>query len=159
MNYYIGEGTEQRGPFTLDQLQAMSIRPETLVWHEGMTQWQPARTVAELAPLFVGAASPPPVPPLTVSPVAYAGVAPYRPDDSKRVLAGVMGIVLGTLGIHKFVLGQTGAGLIMLLTTVLTCGIAAPIVHIIGLIEGIIYLSKSDAEFHQIYVVQQKAWF
>jgi len=46
----------------------------------------------------------------------------------------------------------TGAGLIMLLVTLLTCFIASPIMHLIGLIEGIIYLTKSDADFVKIYV-------
>ncbi len=70
-----------------------------------------------------------------------------------------MGILFGGLGIHKFVLGLTGPGLILLLTTVLTCGFGGIVTHIIGIIEGIIYLSKSDAEFYQTYIVEKKAWF
>jgi len=65
--------------------------------------------------------------------------------------------------IHKFILGYTGAGLIMLLVTiiggVLTCGIAAGVMHIIGLIEGVIYLCKSDEEFVRTYVDGRKEWF
>ena len=68
-------------------------------------------------------------------------------QESKRVIAGVLGILLSPLGIHKFVLGYTKEGLIMLLVSVLTCGIGAGIMGIIGLIEGIIYLTKSDEEF------------
>jgi len=49
--------------------------------------------------------------------------------------------------------------LIMLLVTLLTCFIAAPIMTIIGLIEGIIYLTKSDSEFVQTYVEGRKEWF
>jgi len=158
MNYYIGEGAEQRGPFTVDQLRGMALHPDTLVWHEGMPQWQPARTVAELQHLFNASPSVPPMA-SAAGPVSYAAAPAYAPDQSKRVMAGVLGILLGGLGIHKFVLGQTGPGLILLLSTVLTCGLAGMITHIIGLIEGIIYLSKTDAEFHQIYVVQRKAWF
>ena len=41
----------------------------------------------------------------------------------KKILAGILGILVGSLGIHKFVLGYTTEGLIMLLCTVLTCGI------------------------------------
>ena len=73
--------------------------------------------------------------------------------ESKRVLCGVLAILLGYLGIHKFVLGQTAAGIIMIL---LTCVGISPI---IGLIEGIIYLTKSDEDFIQTYQIGKKAWF
>ena len=78
---------------------------------------------------------------------------------SNKIAAGICGILLGSLGIHKFILGYTGAGIIMLLVTVLTCGIAGVVIHLIGLIEGIIYLTKSDAEFVRIYVDGRKEWF
>src|ERR1700680_158350 len=65
-----------------------------------------------------------------------------RPDEGKRVAAGICAILIGSLGIHKFILGLNTAGLIMLLVSLLTCGIGAIPMHIIGLIEGIIYLSK-----------------
>ncbi len=80
-------------------------------------------------------------------------------QESKRIVAGVLGILLGTFGIHKFVLGYTKEGLIMLLTSVLTCGIAGSLVGIIGLIEGIIYLTKSDQEFIETYQINKKVWF
>lgn len=89
----------------------------------------------------------------------YQGPPPYNPNDSKRVLCGVLGIVIGALGIHKFVLGYTSAGLIMLLVSLLTCGIGASVMGIIGLIEGIMYLTKSDEQFYQEYVLNQKQWF
>jgi len=79
--------------------------------------------------------------------------------SGKKVLAGVMGILLGALGIHKFVLGYTGAGLIMLLVSVLTCGAGATVMSIIGLIEGIMYLTKSDEEFYETYMLGEKTWF
>lgn len=79
--------------------------------------------------------------------------------SSKKIAAGVCGILLGALGIHKFVLGYSTEGLIMLLVSILTCGLAAPVVGIIGLIEGIIYLTKSDEEFYNTYIVGKKAWF
>src|SRR5258708_30125582 len=76
-----------------------------------------------------------------------------RPVESKRVLCGVLAIVLGSLGVHKFVLGNTTAGIIMFLLSCTT------ISGWIGIIEGIIYLTKSDAEFIQTYQVEKKAWF
>ena len=80
-------------------------------------------------------------------------------QESKRIVAGILGILLGTFGIHKFVLGYTKEGLIMLLTSVLTCGIAGSLMGLIGLIEGIIYLTKSDQEFIDTYQINQKVWF
>ncbi|HNQ73300.1 MAG TPA: TM2 domain-containing protein [Verrucomicrobiota bacterium] len=76
-----------------------------------------------------------------------------------KIPAGICGILIGALGIHKFILGYTGTGLIMLLVSVLTCGMAAPVIGLIGLIEGIIYLTKADDEFVQIYVQNRKEWF
>jgi TM2 domain-containing membrane protein YozV len=67
--------------------------------------------------------------------------------------------LLGSLGVHKFILGYTGAGLIMLLVSVLSCFILAPVMHIIGLIEGIVYLCKSDDDFVRTYVDGRKEWF
>lgn len=79
--------------------------------------------------------------------------------SNKKLAAGLTGIFLGYLGIHKFVLGYTTAGLIMLVVSVATCGFAAFVMGIIGLIEGIIYLTKSTDEFRDTYIDQQKAWF
>ena len=76
-----------------------------------------------------------------------------------KVAAGVCGILLGTLGIHKFILGYTKEGLIMLLVSILTVGVLAPAMGIIGLIEGILYLTKTDEEFVRIYVTGKKGWF
>ncbi|MBL4702815.1 MAG: NINE protein [Phycisphaeraceae bacterium] len=80
-------------------------------------------------------------------------------DASKKIPAGILGILLGGLGIHKFILGYTKEGIIMLLVTVLTLGIGGFITGIIGLIEGIIYLTKSDDEFVSTYVTGRKGWF
>jgi len=75
-------------------------------------------------------------------------------DASKKVAAGICGILLGGLGVHKFILGYTKEGVIQLILGVF-CGIG----WIIGLIEGIIYLTKSDEEFVKTYVENKKGWF
>ena len=77
----------------------------------------------------------------------------------KKIAAGICGILLGSLGIHKFILGFTTPGIIMLLVTILTCGVGAVPMYVIGLIEGIIYLTKSDEEFYQLYAIDKKEWF
>ena len=86
-------------------------------------------------------------------------MAEQIPGAEKKIVAGILAILLGGLGIHKFYLGYTTAGLIMILVTVLTCGFGGTIMAIIGLIEGIIYLTKTDAEFVAIYVTGKKEWF
>ena len=83
--------------------------------------------------------------------------------DNKKMLAGILAIVLGSLGVHKFILGYNKEGIIMLAVTIVlgffTCGIGASLMGILGLIEGIIYLTKSDEEFYNTYQVGQKPWF
>lgn len=76
-------------------------------------------------------------------------------QESKRVLCGVLGILIGGLGIHRFVLGDTKGGLLRILITVVTCGFGS----VLGLIEGILYLTKSDEEFVRVYQVEGKEWF
>ena len=80
---------------------------------------------------------------------------PIHQQESKRILAGVFGILLGEFGIHKFILGYTSEGIKQILLTFITCGILG----LLGKIEGIIYLTKSDEEFIQTYQVNKKGWF
>lgn len=75
-------------------------------------------------------------------------------QDNKKLAAGLLAILLGGLGVHKFILGYTKEGIIQLILGFL-CGIG----FVIGLIEGIIYLTKTDEEFYQTYQVGKKGWF
>jgi len=75
--------------------------------------------------------------------------------ESKKVVAGVLAIVLGGLGVHKFYLGYTGAGILQIVVTLVTCGAGA----VIGLVEGVLYLTKSDEEFVATYQIGRKTWF
>jgi TM2 domain-containing membrane protein YozV len=86
-------------------------------------------------------------------------MADQIPGADKKLVAGLLGIFLGSLGIHKFVLGYTTPGVIMLLVTLLTCGIGGSVMWVIGLIEGIIYLTKTDEEFVATYINGKKEWF
>lgn len=76
-------------------------------------------------------------------------------EENQKVLAGVLAIVLGGFGVHKFILGYTQEGVIQIVITVASCGLGS----IIGLIEGIIYLTKSDDDFYQTYQVGKRGWF
>ncbi len=82
-----------------------------------------------------------------------------RDASSKKLAAGLLAIFAGTFGIHKFVLGFTTPGLIYLISTIVTCGFAAIVLHLVALVEGIIYLSKSDEDFYYTYIVDKKEWF
>ena len=83
--------------------------------------------------------------------------------SNKKLAAGLLGIFFGALGIHKFVLGYTASGVIMLACTLVggavTCGISSFVMGILGLIEGIIYLTKSPREFKEVYIDSTREWF
>jgi TM2 domain-containing membrane protein YozV len=154
----IGKDGLQYGPVTAEQLRSWiaenRANAQTQVQSDGSQEWKPLGSLpefaADLKPPPMSTAAPP-----TISPPPSAS----NPRASNKIAAGVCGILLGWLGVHKFILGYTGAGLIMLLVTVLTCGLAYPVMHVIGLIEGIIYLCKSDDEFVRVYVDGRKEWF
>jgi TM2 domain-containing membrane protein YozV len=74
----------------------------------------------------------------------------------KKIVAGVLAIMLGWAGVHKFILGYTTEGVIMLVITVVSCG---SISSVIGLIEGIMYLTKTDEDFVRTYIQGRKGWF
>ena len=82
---------------------------------------------------------------------------------SNKIVAGICGIVFGSFGVHKFILGYTRAGVIMLLTSIiggwLTCFMSWYAMALIGFIEGIIYLTKSDEDFVRTYVLNRREWF
>jgi TM2 domain-containing membrane protein YozV len=156
-------GTDGRpyGPVSAEEIRRWiaenRINAQTLVQMEGAQEWKPLGSFSEFAsgPKTI----PPPIPP----PPAAASRA------SNKIPAGICGILLGGFGVHKFILGYTGAGVVMLAVTLcafvggfLTCGLLWPfvgIMHLIGLIEGIIYLCKSDEEFVRTYVDGRKEWF
>jgi TM2 domain-containing membrane protein YozV len=155
MYHIIGSDGRQYGPVRIEQLrewmQQGRVTLQTKVRPDAGGDWQPLAAFPEFSN-FVAA------PPMASGSPA---VAPPSSADraSTKLAAGLCGILLGSLGIHKFILGYTGAGLIMLLVSVLTCGFAWPVIAIIGLIEGILYLTKSDEEFVRTYVDGRKEWF
>lgn len=65
-----------------------------------------------------------------------------------KVTAGVLGILLGSFGAHKFYLGKIGFGILYLVF----CWTGIP--GIVGLVEGILYLTKTDEEFQSKYVAR-----
>ena len=116
---------------------------------------------AELTPEETPASPEPEAAPPAEAPVEAAPEGTV--DASKKIAAGICGILLGSLGVHKFILGYTKEGVIMLLVSILggifTCGVVTSIVWVVGLVEGIMYLTKSDEEFYKTYIANQKTWF
>tara|TARA_R110000796_G_scaffold37722_4_gene95304 strand:- start:204267 stop:204647 length:381 start_codon:yes stop_codon:yes gene_type:complete len=94
---------------------------------------------------------------------AFSGAS----GENKKMLAGLLAIFLGSLGVHKFILGYQKEGIILLVASVIgyitLCFIIGSFIlmatGIIGIIEGIIYLTKSDEEFYNTYQVGRKPWF
>ena len=81
--------------------------------------------------------------------------------QKSKIVAGILALLLGGFGAHKFYLGMKKQAVIMLLGVLVGWILILPlfIVGVTALIEGIIYLTKSDEEFHETYVVGKKAWF
>lgn len=80
-----------------------------------------------------------------------------------HVAAGLLAIFLGWLGLHKFYLGYNTQGFILLGVSILgglfTFTLATWVVWIISFVEGVIYLSKNQTEFDQLYVKGKREWF
>jgi len=76
-----------------------------------------------------------------------------------RVLVAVSAIFLGFFGIHKFILGYYREGFILLGITLLSMGTLSIFTWLVGLVEGIFYLLKSDRQFQAQYVVNKRRWF
>ncbi len=154
----VGKDGQPYGPVTAEQLRSWiaenRANAQTPAQADGTQEWKLLGSfpefAADLKPPTVSASAPP-----TITLPASVPV----PRAANKIPAGICGILLGSLGIHKFILGYTGPGLVMLLVTVLTCGLAYPVMHIIGLIEGIIYLCKPDEEFVRVYVDGRRDWF
>lgn len=90
----------------------------------------------------------------------YAAEALRQKD---HVAAGLLAIFLGVFGVHKFYLGCNQAGFLVLAVSIIggifTFGLAAAVIEVISIIEGIIYLTTSQTEFDRQYVLNQRDWF
>ena len=154
----IGVDGQQYGPVNFDQvrgwIQQGRANAQTPTQADGSADWKPLRMFSE----FAGDLNAPPFMP--------PGPAALQSRAAAKIPAGIFGILLGWLGIHKFILGYTGTGVTMLLVSIavpfVTCGIgfaATWVMGLIGIIEGILYLTKSDEDFVRIYVDGRRNWF
>ena len=96
------------------------------------------------------------------------GYAQKHPAAEKKLICGLLAILVPGLGIHKFILGMTTPGVIMLAVTLASSFLGACLLFpflgalamsAISVIEGVLYLTKSDDEFYETYMVRKKEWF
>ncbi len=159
----IGADGKQYGPVAAEQIRQWvregRANGTSRIQAVDGTIWQTLAMTPEFADLFNSPAPPPAMNPPRTDLAARA---------SNKIPAGICGILLGGLGVHKFILGYTNTGVLMLVVSVVgtligffTCitFFAATAMSIIGLIEGIIYLTKTDEEFVRLYVDGRKDWF
>lgn len=117
--YHITQpGGTPHGPYDIESLKAMMSRGEinnqTLCFKEGMSNWAPVTSI------------------LPITAVPYA---PVPGDVKPRVAYIILGIFLGTLGIHNFFAGYNSKGIAQLLLSVLSCGVLSIVVFIWNIIE------------------------
>jgi TM2 domain-containing membrane protein YozV len=123
-------GADQRvyGPATLDQIRQWIFEGRanafTQVNVAGSPEWRSLGSIPELAAML------PPTPPPQI-------IGPAR---RSKLAAGLLGILLGAWGIHRFYLGYIGVGIAQILVTICTCGIGA----LWGVIEGILILAGTS---------------
>lgn len=135
----IGTDQKEYGPVSLDQIRQWvaegRANANTMARLEGATDWKPLSTFPELASLFI----------IAPPPLASSSYAAYDQRKSKLV-AGLLGILLGGLGVHRFYLGYTGIGILQIVVTIVTCCYG----WVWGFIEGILIIAGStittDAE-------------
>lgn len=73
--------------------------------------------------------------------------------EVSRIAAAVIGVFCGSVGIHRFYMGHTNAGIVYLVVGVVTAG---TVTSVVGLIDGIIYLLATDEEFAAKYLHNDK---
>ncbi|MDE6340608.1 MAG: GYF domain-containing protein [Muribaculaceae bacterium] len=132
MKYFITLNNQTVGPMTVDQMMVYPINADTPVCQEG-GEWKPLYSYPEL-----------------MSAMHLSGKTSQINSDlsQKKTLCGIMAILFGTLGVQYFILGKTAGGLLTILISVVTCGLWS----VVMLIQGILMLCMTDADFKKKYV-------
>ena len=135
----IGADGREYGPVDGAQLQqwvaAGRANAQSLVQAQGTPVWRALGSYPELAGPAAVAGTPPFMPGAPAAPV---------PGRKSKIAAGLLGVLLGGWGVHRFYLGYIGVGIAQIFVTMLTCGLGA----LWGFIEGILILTggiNSDA--------------
>lgn len=146
MRYYIIYNGQQIGPMSREQLLSYGLNPNSSVWTEGMPQWVPAYTVPDLMEIMPQECA---ANPGTPAPPPYCGgaAATYQ-GSGKRVAAGILAILLGSLGVQYFYINKIAGGFLTILLSLVTCGIWS----VLTLVQGILMLTMTDQEFDRKFI-------
>ena len=80
------------------------------------------------------------------------------PSGKSRGVAALLAILIGALGIHYFYVGKNTAGIICLVLTLCSCGWAATLLSIMGIIQGILMFTMTEDDFERRYVYTQSVF-
>ena len=123
--YYLNLNGNIIGPMTASQLLAYNVDENASVSYDG-TNFKPLYTYPDLMEVLQAA----------------------RKGESKRILCGVLALLVGSLGIHYFVVGKAKAGIITIILSLVTCGLWS----IVMFVQGILMLFMSDRQFEDKYI-------
>lgn len=143
-DWYLLRGGQTHGPYPEEQVREWvrtgQVGPEEKLNREGDPTWLSVDMIPEFA---AERATRPPggVPYVAASATVY--------QEKDRTISAILAILLGYFGIHHFYLGNTSIGLTYLLLSVLSCGALAPVIALLGIVDGVIYLVKPEAEFQR----------
>jgi len=127
MGYYIQYNGQVIGPMSKEQIVAYGANCNTPVSDNGC-DWKPLYNYPELMEVLSRKRN--------------------TEDDSRKLVCGILSILIGGLGLQYFLIGKTTAGIINIALTLVTCGMW----HIVNLIQGIMILSMSDEEYNRKFV-------
>ena len=133
MQYYIMADGVQIGPMTIDQIFSYNITEQTPVRKNDNEEWRPLFTFPELMTAFKNHNS---------------GNQTCGTSDKDKTTAGILALLIGTLGIHYFYIGKSTAGVLTILISLITCGAFG----LITFIQGILMLTMSQQDFERKYV-------
>lgn len=94
--FYLHNGTEQQGPFDIEELKTKNISKETPIWHEGLVEWTTAEKVEELKPLFNS--TPPPFETTKVIPPPLQKTKEQITIEPTKKNKNTLGKLLQTIG-------------------------------------------------------------
>ncbi|MFP4356670.1 MAG: GYF domain-containing protein [Phycisphaerae bacterium] len=156
--WYLSIDGKQFGPMNLKELRICASEGRCSIddyaWRDGMDDWVRLSDLEQLQDIaFTEGHLPPPRRRLD-DPLV-------RDTTDKKLVCGIVALFLGSLGIHKFILGYNQAGVVMLLCTTLgSCLVIPPLVMwVIGIVEGISYLQMSSEQFARVHGSKTKPWF
>ncbi len=135
-----------------NQLLAYGLTKDSMVWQEGMADWQPVYTIPQLMALISPVAQPQQVYP--AQPTASGTVPPSQPagylapSGKDKTVGGILALLLGSIGVQYFYVGKIGGGFLTILLSFVTCGIWG----ILTFIQGILMLTMTQEDFDRKYV-------